>query len=97
MTNLLNVNELELGMVLAKDVIDENTGIILIGKDMGITEGFIDHLIKNEIEEVYIKNKEVSKKKHNESLIKGYENIEEILEEIFNSVREGKEIFFEKN
>lgn len=90
MSNLISANELEMGMILQNDVIDQNTGVVLVAKNMGMTKKLIEKLINHGVDEVYIKEEEIPIEKYNEPLIEKYINIEKKLDNIFNEIKYGK-------
>lgn len=92
MSNLLNVNELEMGMILEKDVLDPKTGATLIGNNRAITKNLIQSLVNNGIIEVDIKDEEIPIEKYNEPLIEKYSKVEEKLSHLFVKVKDGKKI-----
>lgn len=96
MDKLLRVDKLNVGMILDEDVIDKNTGVVLVSKDIIITQNLIDRLVNSGIEEVYIKKEKILQKifeeKYNEPLTKQYAKIEDGLENIFIKIKSGEEL-----
>lgn len=90
MSTLLRIDKLDMGMILERDIIDQKSGVVLIGKNMAITKAFIDKLISNGIDEVFIKEEKIPKEKYNESLINRYNDLGDKLEKQFSHVVNGK-------
>ena len=90
MSNLISVDKLQMGMILENDVIDENTGAVLIAKNMGITKDFVERLTRYGIDSVYIKEEVIPEEKYNELLIDKYVNVEKNLDNIFMELKNGK-------
>ena len=90
MDNLISVDKLEMGMILRNDVIDENTGVVLVAKNMGITKAFIEKLTNHGIDKVYIKAEEIPAEKYNQVLMDKYVNVEKNLDNIFMELKNGK-------
>ena len=92
MSNLISVDKLEMGMILKSDVVNEETGIILVKKDMGITKTTIERLVAHGIDKVLIKEEQIPAEKYNENLIDKYANVEKNLDNIFMELKNGKEL-----
>ena len=92
MSNLISVDKLEMGMILEKDVIEENTGVILVAKDMGMTKTVIERLSKYGIDKVSIKEEEIPAGKYNDSLMDKYMDVEKNLDLIFTEIKNGKRL-----
>ena len=92
MSTLVSIDKLEMGMILENDIVDENTGTILIAKNMGITKAFVERLAKHGIENVYIKKEVIPEEKYNEPLMNKYASVEKDLDNIFMEVKDGKSL-----
>lgn len=90
MGNLVSVDKLEMGMILQNDVIDENTGVTLVAKNMGITKALIKKLTNHGVDKVYIKEEEIPLEKYNKALMDTYVNVERNLDNIFMELKDGK-------
>jgi len=93
---LMKVDKLDIGMVLDKDVIDIKIGTILISKDTIMTRVLIDKLIRNDINEVFIKEEIIPEGMRNESITKSYSKVEKSLDSIFDGIKDGEKIDTEK-
>ena len=89
MSNLLRIDKLDMGMILEEDIIDQETGVVLIAKNMAITKAFIDKLISNGIDEVPIKEEEIPIEKYNEPLMKEYDKVGQRIGKLFNEIKNG--------
>lgn len=49
MSMLLNINELEEGMVIGQDIVNKHTGVVLVAKKTRMTREIIEKLGKHEI------------------------------------------------
>lgn len=86
------INELKEGMILYEDVIDRNTGTILIPKGKALTRSFINKLYNNNLHLIYIEDKGNLKGLINREFAKGYYEVEERLDNVFNVVRRGEKL-----
>jgi len=93
---LTNIDKLEIGMLLDKDVIDIKTGAVLIPENTNITKAFIDKLNIHGIHFVFIKEEKISDEIQNKKLTKGYSKIESTLDNVFNEIKEGKQLKSDK-
>lgn len=89
---LTNVDKLDIGMVLDKDVIDDRTGAILIPKNTALTKTFINKLIIHRIQTVSVKEEVLPEGLQNDNLIDEYSKVEEKLDVLFKEIKEGKEL-----
>ena len=55
MGKLINIDKLEIGMLLDKDVVDIKTGAVLIPENTAITKAFIDKLNIHGIHFVFVR------------------------------------------
>lgn len=92
MAKLVDINELEVGMILKKDVVDGNTGIILIPKGKALTRAFITRLKSNESNIIYIEDEETPTNLINQEFVREYAKIEDQLDDVFNVVERGEKI-----
>ena len=85
------LDKLESGMIIGKDVIDKNTGVILIPKDTVLTTDHINKLSRHKVFAVMIKEEEILESLSNEGFSKEYSKVENRLDNIFEMVKkEGK-------
>lgn len=92
MEKLISLDKLEVGMILGENVIDKETGAILIPKNKALTGSFIDKLSINQVLEVLIKEEEIPEEWYNEEVRTNYLIVEKKLEGLFNNLRQGKNI-----
>ncbi len=92
MAKIVNINDLKTGMILDKDVIDINTGTILISKGKALTRNFINKLQDSKLELIYIEDNKSSKDLINQEFVKSYSKIEEKLDNVFHSASQGEKI-----
>ena len=93
---LIKVEKLDIGMILDKDVIDINTGAVLISKDTTMTRALIEKLTINEIQEVAIKQVVIPEGIRNVDLTESYSKVEKSLDNIFEEVEKGQKLESEK-
>jgi len=93
---LTNIDKLEIGMLLDRDVIDIKTGAVLIPENTAITKAFIDKLNIHGIHFVFIKDEIIRDEIENEKLTKEYSKIESTLDNVFNEIKEGKQLESDK-
>lgn len=91
MVRVLTVDELEVGMIVNNDIINQRTGTILITQDTVLTEGLIKRIISNGIEAVKIKKK-VSPSNANEELMESYSKVEKKLDALFDNFKNGNKL-----
>lgn len=89
MVKVLTVDKLEIGMVINDDIINQRTGVILIGQNTVMTKQLIRKLIIYGIKTVKIKE-EANTYKYNEELMICYSKVEKKLDNLFSDVRNGK-------
>ena len=92
MNNLVDIDKLEMGMILNEDVIDQETGVVLIARNMAITKTFIQNLINKGVDRVNIKKEEIPEGKYNHSLMENYAKVEQKLDNLFIKVRDGRKV-----
>lgn len=92
MDNLVNINDLEMGMILQEDVIDEKTGVVLVAKNMGLTKPLIDKLISHGINHIYIREEEIPAEKYNEPLMVTYGELQKRMEDVFTEIKGGEKL-----
>lgn len=92
MKKLVSVQDLEMGMILDEDIIEEQTGVILIARNMAITKQFIQNLISKEIDKVSIRKEEIPKEKYNQPLVDNYSKVGEKLDNLFIKVKNGRKV-----
>lgn len=90
MSNLVSVDKLQMGMILENDVIEENTGVVLIAKNMGMTKTLIRKLINHGIAKVNIREEQIPVEKYNKPLMDKYVTVEKNLDNIFMELTDGK-------
>ena len=83
----MEVTKLDIGMILDRDVMDFKTGVILIPKNTVITKELIDKLIINKVDNVFIREEEIPKLIYNNDLKESYNNLGDILDNIFDEVK----------
>lgn len=91
MDSLLDINKLEEGMVLEEDIIQEETGIILVSKGTIITEQHIIKLFKH-IKSIVSMEEKIEGYNYNQDLMVSYSKVEEKLDILFNDFKKGKDI-----
>ena len=89
MVKVLTVDKLEIGMIVNDDIINQRTGVILIGQNTVMTKQLIRKLIIYGIKTVKIKE-EANTYKYNEELMICYSKVEKKLDNLFSDVRNGK-------
>lgn len=92
MGKLVNINELKIGMVLERDVINRKTGAILIPKGKALTRSFINKLYNNNLYMVYIEENEIPRSLVNQNFVKEYSKVEKKLDNVFDLVKQGEKI-----
>jgi HD-GYP domain-containing protein (c-di-GMP phosphodiesterase class II) len=93
---LTNIDKVDIGMVLDRDLIDSKTGAILIADGTAMTRNLIDKLISNKVRAVFIREELIPEGWKNESIAKEYSKVEKSLDNIFTEVQTGKNIESEK-
>lgn len=89
---LINLDNLEIGMVLGEDAIDTKSGAVLIPKGKALTGDFIDKLSLNNISEVIIVEEEIPEEWYNNDIRTNYLIIGKKLENLFYNAKKGKKI-----
>lgn len=92
MGRLLNIDNLEEGMILERDIIHKETGVTLITKDTVIKEEHILKLLKHNIRNINIKIEAERVYNYNEKLMISYSKVEEKLDDLFDNFKNGKEL-----
>lgn len=93
---LINIDKLEIGMLLDKDVVDIKTGAVLIPENTAITKAFIDKLNIHGIHFVFVREEEIPEGIRNDGFAREYSKVENRLDNIFNEIKEGKELKSDK-
>lgn len=86
MTKILAVEELKEGMIVSEDVLNKDTGVILIAKDTNISKLLIERLNIHGIRSIKIK-KEEKPYNYNKDLMISYSKVTNKLEDIFSDVK----------
>lgn len=88
MGKIINVHGLKVGMILAKDVVDKNTGVVLISKNIALTRTLINNLIKSGVHIVKVKDEKIQENLINQNFMESYSNVEKSLDNIFHVAKE---------
>lgn len=94
----VSINRLEVGIEIARDVVDAVTGNILIPEKSILTDSMIEKLERHGISSVFIHEKEsdVSVAKENKKIAESYVKIEQSLFSAFDDVASGKDVPLDK-
>ena len=92
MVKLLDINKLEEGMILERDIIHKETGVTLITKDTVIKQEHIVKLFKHEIRTINIKIVAEKTYNYNEKLMVSYSRVEGKLDDLFDDLRNGNDL-----
>ena len=94
MSKLIKVSDLEVGMTIDEELVDENTGATIIGKGVLLTYDLILRLENHNIQEVKVKRE--MNTQYNEELNERYENIRTKMVDVYDSSIEGNEIPYDE-
>lgn len=92
MSNLIKLEELDMGMILAEDVVDTETGVVLIGKNMGVSKELINKLENHKISHIKIKEENIPEEYINQGLMDSYKSLKDELELVFKSIGNQEEV-----
>lgn len=94
----VSIRRLEIGVEIARDVVDASTGNILIPQESILTDSMIEKLERHGISSVFIHEKEsdVAAAKENKKIAESYVKIEERLFSAFDDVASGKDVPLDK-
>lgn len=87
MGKLVNIDDLKIGMILERDVVDRRTGAVLVSKNRAVTRGLINKLCNNNIHIVSIKEDKIPENLINHNFMQEYSNIENKLDNIFDTIK----------
>lgn len=94
MSKLIKVSDLEVGITIDEELVDENTGATIIGKGVLLTHDLILRLENYNIQEVKVK-REINTQ-YNEELNGRYENMRTKMVDVYNASIKGNEIPYDE-
>lgn len=92
MARLLDIDKIEKGMILEKDIINKGTGVTLITKGTVIRDDHIVKLFKHRIRTVSVETEVEDIYNYNEKLMISYTKVEEKIDNLFDDFKKGEDL-----
>ncbi|MFA5576960.1 MAG: HD-GYP domain-containing protein [Tissierellaceae bacterium] len=92
MGKLISIKNVEIGMVLDMEIIDQKSGAVLVPEGMALTKSLIDKLKGNRVSSLIIREEEVPEGIKNEDFTKEYSKMAESFDDVFEKAMQNGEI-----